>query len=183
MTPQDSLTLQVADALSACGIPYLLAGSFASNFYGIPRSTEDADFVLQLAGGVGADFAGKLGAGFEFDPQLSFETVTGTYRQYLRHVRTSFKIELFMLCKDPHDQERFGRRREQNLFGRKVWLLTAEDVVISKLRWARTKDKDDVRDVLSVQRDRLDWPYIEKWCREHATFDLLNEIRRSVPEI
>ena len=183
MTPQDSLTLQVADALTACGISYLLAGSFASNFYGIPRSTEDADFVLQLAGGAGADFAGKLGAGFEFDPQLSFETVTGTHRQYLRHVRTSFKIELFMLSKDAHDQERFARRREQNLFVRKVWLLSPEDVIISKLRWARSKDEDDVKDVMTVQRDRLDWPYIEQWCREHGTLDLMNEIRSSVPEI
>jgi len=164
MTPQDSLTLQVADALSACGIPYLLAGSFASNYYGIPRSTEDADFVLQLAGGAGADFAGKLGTGFEFDPQLSFETVTGTYRQYLRHVKTAFKIELFMLTKDAHDQERFARRREQNLYGRKVWLLSPEDV-------------------MSVQRDKLDWGYIGKWCREHGTLALMEEIRRSVPEI
>lgn len=183
MTPQDSLTLQVADALSACGIPYLLAGSFASNYYGIPRSTEDADFVLQLAGGAGADFAGKLGTGFEFDPQLSFETVTGTYRQYLRHVKTAFKIELFMLTKDAHDQERFARRREQNLYGRKVWLLSPEDVIVSKLRWARTKDKDDVKDVMSVQRDKLDWGYIGKWCREHGTLALMEEIRRSVPEI
>jgi len=44
MTAQDSLTLQVADALVACGLPYLLAGSFASNYYGIPRSTQDAEF-------------------------------------------------------------------------------------------------------------------------------------------
>ena len=183
MTPQDSLTLQVADALLACEIPYLLAGSFASNFYGIPRSTEDADFVLQIAGGVSADFAAKLGAGFELDPQLSFETITGTHRQYLRHVRTAFKIELFMLSKDAHDQERFARRCEQNLFGRKVWLLSPEDVIITKLRWARSKDEDDVRDVISVQREKLDWPYIQKWCQVHRTLDLLSKIRLSVPEI
>ncbi len=183
MTAQDSLTLQVADALAACEFGYLLAGSFASNFYGIPRSTNDADFVLQLERGVGADFAAKLGDDFELDPQLGFEAVTGTYRQYVRHRKSPFEIELFMLSKDAHDQERFARRCEQFLFGRKVWLLSAEDVIISKLRWARSKDKEDVKDVMSVQRDRLDWPYIENWCRQHGTLELMEEIRQSVPEI
>ena len=40
----------VVDALNAEQIPYLLVGSFSSNFYGIPRSTKDADFVIELSG-------------------------------------------------------------------------------------------------------------------------------------
>jgi predicted nucleotidyltransferase len=183
MTAQESLTLHVADALAASGISYLLAGSFASNYYGIPRSTKDADFVLQLAGGVGSEFAARLGDDFELDPQLSFETVTGTHRQYVRHRKTSFTIELFLLSKDAYDQERFARRREQNLFGRKVWLLSPEDVIVSKLRWARSKDEDDVRDVMAVQRGKLDWAYIESWCKRLGKFALMEEIRRSIPEI
>jgi hypothetical protein len=183
MTPQDSLTLQIASALDASGVRYLLAGSFASNYYGIPRSTKDADFVVQLESGVGSAFAARLGEDFALGPQLSFETVTGTYRQYIRHRKSSFEIELFMLSKDAHDQERFARRQEQVLFGRRIWLLSPEDVVVSKLRWARNKDKDDVRDVMSVQQGKLDWPYIETWCRQHGTLALMEEIRRSVPEL
>jgi hypothetical protein len=129
------------------------------------------------------DFAARLGDDFELDPQLSFETVTGTYRQYIRHKKKRFKIELFLLSHDPHDQERFKRRREQSLFGQSVWLLSPEDVVVSKLRWARGKDEEDVKNVITVQRGKLDWPYIEKWCREHGTLAKLDEIRRTVPEI
>ena len=51
---------QPADALTASGIAYLLAGSFSSNYYGIPRSTKDADFVVELRGGVGRDFMARL---------------------------------------------------------------------------------------------------------------------------
>ena len=183
MTAEDSLTLQVVDAVAAAGVPYLLVGSFASNFHGIPRSTKDADIVIQWQGGVGVEFAARLGADFVLDPQLSFETVTGTFRQFIRHRKTPFKVELFLLSQDPHDQKRFSRRREESLFGRKVWLLTAEDVIISKLRWARSKDRDDVRNVLAVQRARLDWPYLETWCHQHGTLALLEEIRRTVPDI
>ena len=183
MTPQDSLTLRVADALAASEIPYLLSGSFASNYYGIPRSTKDANFVIQLSQGVGAEFARRLGDDFDLDPQLSFETVTGTCRQYVRHHKSTFKNQTLFAVQDPHDQERFARRREEILFGRRMWLLSPEDVIISKLRWARRKDEDDVRNVLTVQRGKLDWIYIESWCKRHGTLALLEDIRRTVPEI
>src|SRR5437016_6229362 len=110
-----SLTLRVANALSASAIPYLITGSFASNYYGIPRSTKDADFVVQLGSALGQEFGQRLGEKFILDPQLSFETVTGTYRQYVRHRRSKFKIELFLLSLDEHDQERFRRRIEVDL--------------------------------------------------------------------
>jgi hypothetical protein len=42
----------VADALDRSNIPYLLAGSYSSNFYGLARATRDADFVIQLASGL-----------------------------------------------------------------------------------------------------------------------------------
>jgi hypothetical protein len=36
---------------------------------------------------------------------------------------------------------------------------------------------------MSVQRDKLDWPYIESWCDRHGTRSLLEEIRRTVPKV
>lgn len=183
MNSEISLTIQVADALFASGIPYLLTGSFASNYHGIPRSTKDADFVMQLKSGVGLEFGRLLGDEFILDPQLTFETVTGTYRQYIRHRKRKFKIELFILSDDSHDQERFQRRREGEILGRKIWLLSPEDVIVSKLRWARNKDEDDIRNVMTVQGSNLDWNYIENWCRKHGTLALMDKIRRSVPEI
>ena len=38
----------VIEALEACGIPYMLVGSYSSNSYGVPCSTQDADFVIEL---------------------------------------------------------------------------------------------------------------------------------------
>jgi hypothetical protein len=179
MTAGESMTMDVVKALEACGIPFLLTGSFASNYYGIPRSTRDADFVLQSQHAVGPHFAQQLGESFLLDPQLSFETNTGTFRQVLRHKNKTFKVELFLLSQDPHDQARFARRRAVPLFERRVWLPLPEDVIITKLRWARGKDKDDARDVMAVQQEKLDWPYVEEWCRLHGTLPLMQELQRS----
>jgi len=52
-----------------------------------------------------------------------------------------------------------------------------------KERWLRDKDRLDLKNVLTVQRGKLDWSYIEKWCQEHGTLARLEEIRRTVPEI
>jgi len=182
MTPEESKTLRVIDALEAEGIPYFLSGSFASNFYGIPRSTKDAVFVLQAINGVGESFARRLGTDYLLEPQLSFETMTGTYRQYVRHQRSSFKIELFVLSNDPHDQQRFARRRAVKLFDRTVWFPSAEDVIVSKLRWCRKKDEEDIFNVMSVQFGQLDWAYIENWSEQHGTTLSMEKLRRAVPK-
>ena len=183
MTTIDDVTLQVIDALNACGLGYMLVGSFSSNAYGIPRSTKDADFVLQLNGDLSPVFYQTLGQGFEIDPQLKFETNTGTLKQEMRFPGTPFTVELFRLSNDFFDQERFRRRVRVKLFDRETFIPTAEDVVVMKVRWLRDKDRPDIKNVLTVQAARLDWPYIEKWCREHGTLAKLEEIRRTVIEI
>jgi hypothetical protein len=180
-------TLAVIDALDGLGVPYMLVGSFSSNFYGIPRSTKDADFVVQLGGVPVAELMKRLGPDFQLDPQLSFESVTGTTRCQIRLVQSPFEIELFLLSDDPHDQERFRRRCRVPLSDREIFMPTAEDVLVTKLRWLhltqRSKDRDDVRNILAVQGDGLDWAYIHHWCDQHGTRERLEEIRRSIPPL
>ena len=183
MTTMDDVTLRVIDALNTSGHPYMLVGSFSTNYYGIPRSTKDADFVLQLQGDLNPKFYQSLGKDFEIDPQLKFETNTGTYKQEMRFADTPFAVELFRLSNDPFDQERFRRRVAVKLFGRQTFVPTAEDVVIMKVRWLREKDRLDIKNVLTVQRGKLDWNHIENWCRQHGTLARLEEIRRSIPDI
>jgi len=182
MTTHDVMLL-AADALNRAHIPAMLVGSFSSNYYGIPRSTEDVDFVIQLQTELRADFAKVLGEPFEPEPQLTFETNTGTQKQEFRVRGTEFKLELFRLSDDPFDQERFQRRQLVMVEGREIWFPTSEDVVVMKLRWCRAKDRADILDVLSVQRGKLNWAYIEHWCHIHKTLARLEEIRRTVPEI
>ena len=38
---------RVTAALDQTGIPYMLSGSFASAYYGAPRSTQDIDLVVE----------------------------------------------------------------------------------------------------------------------------------------
>src|SRR5262245_10225711 len=113
---------------------------------------------------------------------MSFESVTGTPRYTFQFTEFPFEIELFLLSDDPHDQERFGRRRKVTTQQGEAFLPTPEDIVVTKLRWgrhlARRKDLDDVRNVLSVQASTLDWEYVHRWCDAHGTRELLDQIRQ-----
>ena len=184
MTSEEAVQASI-EALDALGVPYMLVGSFASNFYGIARSTKDADFVVELTHTSPADIGRQLGPGFILDPQMSFETITGTTRFVAAVADSPFTIEFFQLSDEPHDQERFRRRQRVTVAGRETHLPTAEDVIITKLRWSRQgsrpKDMDDAMNVIAVQGARLDWGYIDQWCDAHSTRDLLGQIRQAIP--
>ncbi len=182
----NAAVVQVIEGLERAGIPYMLVGSFASNAYGVARSTQDADIVVELIPDGVSALRRELGADFELDAQMSFDTVTATSRYVLAVRGSRFKIELFLLSNDPHDRARFARRRPVSYLGREVYLPNAEDLIVTKPSWLRRarrgKDYDDVRNVIAVQRKRLDWNYIRDWCGVHGTEGLLDEIRRSIPD-
>jgi hypothetical protein len=180
---------RVIDALNTLGIDFFLAGSYSSNYYGIPRATQDADFVAVLSNNIEV-LSRELGPEFELDPQTSFEGITGTPRDIFQVPSIPFKIEIFHLSQDAHDQSRFARKRKvfDEMLGREVYIPSVEDVVVTKLRWEkrgkRGKDGSDIRDVIAVQGDEgFDWDYIHRWTEEHGTRELLDEIRSSIPPI
>ncbi len=181
---QDRIVATMLDALHAEGIPFLLAGSFSSNYWGIPRSTRDADFVIELGGKGVLSLAKHLPPTMTIDPQMQFESVTGTLRNVIKVADTLFKVELFRLSQDPHDQERFRRRVVVPMLGRNVFLPTLEDVILTKLRWCgylnRAKDREDIRQMLIVRQSVVDWNYVYQWCDQHDTRETLDEIRRDI---
>ena len=181
MIPAASITKQMIAALNQTGIPHMLVGAFARNYYAEPRSTKDADLVLGVAVGSFRPLLDALGPGYQLDEQMAFETNTGTLKNVITHVESGFSIELFYLSEDPHDQERFKRRRPTRCEEQPTFVLTAEDYIITKLRWPRSKDFDDARDVIAMQGDGLDWNYIQKWTAIHGCEAKLERVRASIP--
>ena len=126
----------------------------------------------------------RLSQVVNFDPQPFFETLTGSVCHILTaRTRPPFIVELFELGSDPFVVERFSRRREEwsGQIKRRVFLPSAEDVIVQKLRWGRAKDLEDARDVLAVQTPaKLDMSYITRWCEVHQTSLQLNKMLSEV---
>lgn len=149
----EQLATAVLEVTEATGVPFMAVGAIAAGAYGIPRSTRDVDLLVAVH--VGGGVAAVMKA-----------------------------PELFELFDDPFVLEEFSRRREVfvPLLDRSTWLPSPEDVVVQKLRWGRSKDLDDARDVLAVQgTDFLDMAYIRKWCATHGTTERLEKALSEIP--
>lgn len=179
----EEISLRVVEILNEHQIPYMLVGSLSTNFHSTVRSTKDADFVIQAGLGDTARLVARECAALKLDPQFGFESVTATRKLMLRTTTDDpFVVELFTLSDDRHDQERFSRRQSVDWNGHSTWIATAEDALITKLRWSQTagreKDIADARNIIAIQADSLDWPYVESWCDRHGTRELLERLRR-----
>ena len=181
MLKSEEIVKQVLASLNEHGYAFMLVGSYATNLYCVPRGTQDIDLVVEAKFIRAAQDIAKSHPDIHCDPQLGFESVTATKRVLLTADNTDFKVEVFELSQDPHDQSRFKRKLPIELYDEQAWVATAEDTIVTKLNWAektgRGKDRDDAQNVMAAQHETLDWPYIERWCQEHGTMEKLIELR------
>ena len=179
----DAISRAALDAIVAAGVEYVLVGGLAVIAHTFPRTTLDVDFVVAAPLGAITRIAAHFPPGFHVDAQPQMELLTGTYRWIVEVEGSTFRVEIFHLAEDPHHQELFRRRLAMPLpgFAQTVWIPTAEDLVIQKLRWARRKDLDDAQNILAVQGEAIDYAHIETWCARHGTLARLAEVRAGIP--
>ena len=129
----------------------------------------------------------RLEPDIEFGAQVQFDTIKWGKRHIGRPIgHSAVSIELFELFDDAFVISQFRRKRQYHspTLDRTVWLPTAEDVIVQKLRWGRNKDLDDARDVLAVQGpETLDMDYIERWCADHGTTARLHAALAAIPPL
>ena len=179
----------VIEALDAGSIPYMLGGSFASSFYGIPRATFDADLVVQVdtAGTVGLHAA--LKDSFYADQDEMREAAATRHSFNLIHLETAFKVDIFPLKDDAYSKAAFSRRVKQPILDAgETWIFieAPEDVIISKLLWHKlggeisAKQPADIAGVLKTMAGKLDGAYLRRWTAALDLQPLLSKIESSL---
>jgi hypothetical protein len=154
--------------LNAAGVPYMLTGSMASNYWGIPRTTHDLDFVVRLSA---ADVP-VLVAAFADDYFLQEPSVRAAlsppYQFNALDNQSALKVDFWVLHDKPFEQSMFARRQRVSLFGEPAWVASPEDVLLHKLYWdaltPSDRQREDISGVVAVQKDRLDLTYLRQWA-------------------
>jgi len=175
----------IAERLEKLGIVYWIGGSVASSIYGIPRSTQDVDFVAELKEEHVEELVAALEAEFYIDSDVVRRAIRSRRSFNVIHLDTMYKADIFVLGTDHHAQEEKQRRRIEPLGSGPdaptAYFCSPEDIVLQKLRWFRKgggiseRQWDDLLSVLKVQANALDYDYLKRWAADLALSDLLEK--------
>jgi hypothetical protein len=175
---QEELLIDCLKRLNDAGLSYMVTGSMASNYWGIPRTTHDLDFAIQLPPTAVPKIVAAFASGFFIDEQA----VRGAYRPPFQFnamdQRSSLKVDFWLPAGMEFEREMFGRRVQRSLFDITAWIATAEDIVLHKLYWDKLtpseRQRGDAAGVFAVQRDKLDRDYLRRWAGELGVETTLN---------
>jgi hypothetical protein len=183
MTVEEVLD-QLLGTLDRCGVPYMVAGSFASNIHGIPRATYDADIVVELDRPQLPVLLKALENDFYCSEEAAREALARRSIFNLIHFETGFKIDLILKKARAFSQQEFARRLTARLAGKPRWFASPEDVILTKLEWSRQGESErqfqDALSVARIQGDALDHAYLERWAAQLGLSDLLARLFASL---
>ena len=178
MTEQELLA-DCLRRLNRVGVTYYLTGSMASNYWGIPRTTHDLDFVVQLPPSAVPAIVQAFSGDYYIDEAAVRAAYQPPHQFNAIDNRSALKVDFWLPKPAPFDQEMLRRRVQVTLFGEPAWIATAEDVILHKLVWNRISPSDrqlgDAAGIMAVQADALDKNYMRHWAQE---LKLTSELER-----
>lgn len=169
----------VSAKLDSAGIGYMLTGSMAMNYYAQPRMTRDIDVVVALRP---AD-AARVVQLFSPDYYVSREAVDSSIAHQslfnLIHNESVIKVDCIVRKQNEYRLAEFNRRQRIKIENFETWIVSKEDLILSKLFWAKDSHSElQLRDVKNLVSTGCDRDYIDRWTRELDVANLWQEVSK-----
>ena len=176
MQNQIDIVRDISERLDAVDIGYMLTGSMALNGYDLPCVPHNLDFVVALRP-ADAEIMVRL---FSPDYDISREAVDSAIAQQsffnLFHRKSRIKVNCIVCQQINYRLTEYSRRQRVKFENFKTWIVSKEDLIISKLHWARkSRSPRHLRDVKNLAATGCDTIYIERWTRALGIFKLWEE--------
>jgi len=169
VTSQGDLLKRLTAALEGVGIAYMVAGSIGSSFHGHPRATNDLDIIIAPSQEQLDAFVALLGPDYYVSAASAKAAFNGKTMFNVVDNATGWKVDLVVRKERAFSIEEFQRRRKVRMMGSDIFIASPEDVILSKLEWAKNSGSEqqlrDALGVFKVQGDELDLEYLAKWAR------------------
>ena len=154
----------------------MVTGSMALNCYALPCVPHNLDFVIALRP-ADAEIVFRL---FSPDYDISREAVDSAIAQQsffnLFHRKSRIKVNCIVCQQINYRLMEYSRRQRVKFENFKTWIVSKEDLIISKLHWARkSRSSRHLRDVKNLAATGCDTIYIERWTRALGIFKLREE--------
>ncbi|OGQ35565.1 MAG: hypothetical protein A3F16_00135 [Deltaproteobacteria bacterium RIFCSPHIGHO2_12_FULL_43_9] len=179
----------VIRTLSNLQIPYYIGGSVASSVYGAFRATRDVDIVSNLRIKDVDNFVDALKEEYYVDRDMIIEAIRRRSSFNVIHLKTMFKIDIFILKERQFDKTALKRKREDTLSGAsplKLFISSPEDIILHKLEWYKLggciseRQIEDIKNIILVQAKNLDMPYINQWADKLGVSEILEKLLKEI---
>jgi hypothetical protein len=167
----------VSDRLSAAGMSFMLTGSFALAYYATPRMTRDLDIVVALEERHLEALVAAFESDFYIDVDAARNAVLTERMVNLMHLESGVKVDLIVRKSAEFRQVEFARRKPIEIANVRTWIVSCEDLILSKLVWAIQSNSElQRRDIRQLLVGSIDLAYIRKWAQELVVTKLLDEL-------
>ncbi|WP_169191526.1 hypothetical protein [Chitinophaga sp. Ak27] len=170
---------KIISVLHTLNIPYMLSGSVAMSLYVVPRATRDFDFIVHIGHKDVDRFIANFEDGYYCDKDAIKDAIKHQSMFNIIDHASGFKADFVVLKDEPFRQVEFSRRTQIDFYGQIIYIVSAEDLLISKLIWIQTIQSalqmEDIR--LLTEIEGLDWIYTNSWI-DKLNLDTFNLIKR-----
>jgi len=184
MASQKSFLKDVVEKLEQAGIDYVICGSIAASFYGVERSTQDTDIIIDPTEDQIIKFIELIGAAYYVSRQAALDALRQHDMFNVIDIENAWKADLIIKQQTDYGIEEFHRKRKKGLLGKELHILSPEDTILSKLLWAQKSCSElqhrDVMTILDVQAGSLDMKYLNKWSK---ILDVEDDLNKCLSEI
>ena len=171
-TPELNALRDVCARLDGAAIAYMLTGSLAMSYYARPRMTRDIDLVIALEAGESERLTRALGA----DYHAVAAAIRSDRPWNIVYLPSVVKIDLIPRKDTPYRRTEFERRRKVELAGVPLYIVSVEELILSKLEWSRdSRSEQQRRDVALLLQAPLDRAYLDEWAVRLGLDGLLKE--------
>ncbi|PYS22020.1 MAG: hypothetical protein DMF72_15105 [Acidobacteria bacterium] len=166
----------VSERLSKAGIDYMLTGSWALGYYAQPRMTRDIDLVVALERRDAESIIALFEDNYYVPRSAVVRGIANKTLFNIIHSEFIVKIDFIIRKDDEYRRTEFGRRSQVEIQGMKLSIVSKEDLIISKLAWAKDSHSEfQLRDVKSLLEAGYDEAYLTEWTDKLGLTDLLEE--------
>ena len=157
----------IASRLDSVGIPDMMTGSMAMAVYSVPRMTRDIDLVVEIKP-VDVDKIVSLFSKDCYIDQDSVKQAVDAHSMFnIIHNEWVVKADFIIRKDEEYRREEFERRQKVVIEDMTIFIVSVEDLILSKLIWGKKSQSDlqlrDVRQMISTVSE-LDWEYMKKWA-------------------
>jgi hypothetical protein len=162
------LLKRVTGLLDLKGIHYMISGSLAFNVYCVPRMSMDIDFVIELDQANVEDFLEIFKSGYYLDKETVHQEIKRKGMFNVIDHRSGLKMDFIVRKDTEYRRLEFSRKIQKVLEDIPVWMVSPEDLIISKIDWIQQLQSDKQSQDISMlmASPGIDKDYVACWCRK-----------------